>query len=56
MLKDPDILAALQNPKMMAIFQDIMSNPGNITKYMGDPEFMNLYSKLTAKMGAQGGM
>lgn len=49
-LKDPEIAAAMQNPKIMAIFQDVMKNPANMTKYMSDPEFMNLYNKLMSKM------
>ena len=53
-LNDPEILAALQNPKMMGIFQDIMQNPGNVSKYMNDPDFMNVYSKLMSKFGNQG--
>ena len=49
-LKDPEVAAAMQNPKMVGIFQDIMKNPGNINKYMSDPDFMNLYSKIMSKM------
>ena len=49
-LKDPEIAAAMQNPKMVGIFQDIMKNPGNLNKYMSDPDFMNLYSKIMSKM------
>ena len=55
-LNDPEIAAALQNPKIMNILQDIMSNPGNITKYMSDPDFMNVYTKLMAKMQPNAGM
>ena len=49
-LKDPEVATAMQNPKMVGIFQDIMKNPGNINKYMSDPDFMNLYSKIMSKM------
>ena len=50
LFKDPEVAAAMQNPKMMAILQDIMKNPGNVSKYMGDPDFMTLYSKILSKM------
>ena len=48
--KDPEVAAAMQNPRMMTILQDIMQNPANASKYMGDPDFMKLYSKIMSKM------
>ena len=47
---DPEVAAAMQNPRMVTIMQDIMQNPGNAAKYMGDPDFMKLYSKILSKM------
>lgn len=55
LLSDPDLMAALQNPKMAGAMQDIMSNPGNISKYASDPEVMGLVQKLMGKMGGAGG-
>ena len=41
LFSDPDIAAALQNPKMMAVFADVQQNPANLMKYTGDPEVMS---------------
>lgn len=55
LLQDPDLMAALQNPKMAQAMQEIMSNPANMAKYQNDPEIMALVQKLMAKMGGAGG-
>lgn len=39
---------------MMAAFQDILTNPGNMAKYKDDPDIAEAISKLTRKFG--GGM
>jgi len=54
-MSDPELMAAFSNPKMMAAMQDIMSNPGNISKYQSDPEIMNLMNKVMGSMGGMGG-
>lgn len=65
-MSDPEIVAALQNPKVQTAFQELMSGPGgpmgllsNPTKLqelMGDPEVGPILQKLVSKMGAMGGM
>lgn len=40
--------------QMMAAFQDILTNPGNMAKYKDDPEVADAISKLMRKFG--GGM
>ncbi|CDJ36677.1 58 kDa phosphoprotein, putative [Eimeria mitis] len=40
--------------EMMAAFQDILTNPGNMAKYKDDPDVAEAISKLTRKFG--GGM
>lgn len=54
LMSDPDLMAAMSNPKVMAAMQDLMANPGNISKYENDPEMMALMQKLQAKMGGGG--
>ena len=39
---------------MAAAFKDIMSNPGNIMKYQGNPKVMALLQKMAGKMGGGG--
>ena len=34
-----------QDPEVMQAFMDIQTNPGNITKHMGNPKVMALLSK-----------
>nr|CEL67462.1 TPA: Cs1 protein, related [Neospora caninum Liverpool] len=53
-LNDPELKKLFENPKMMAAFQDIMSNPSSISKYASDPEVMAALGSLTSKFG--GGM
>ena len=36
---------------MMAAFQDILTNPGNIPKYKDDPDILEAMSKLSQKFG-----
>merc|ERR1711879_1074776 len=56
-MDDPEILAALQNPKVAAALQGAMSggmNPAKIMELMGDPEVGPVLQKIMAKFG--GGM
>lgn len=48
-----DFLNAFKDPEVAAAMQDILQNPSNISKYMGNPKIMNLLSKVS---GAAGGM
>merc|ERR1719158_564298 len=54
LMSDPDLQAAMGNPKVMAAMQDVMKNPGNIGKYQNDPETMGHLMKIMQKFG--GGM
>merc|ERR1719375_1311703 len=57
LMSDPELMKAFSNPKIMAAMQDIMSNPGNISKYQSDPEIMALMQKVMQSMGgSMGGM
>lgn len=53
---DAETAAAMQNPKVMAAFQEMMSggapDPTKIMKYMSDPEVGPVLQKLMSKMGA----
>lgn len=42
----------LQDPEVMAAFQDVAQNPANISKYQNNPKIMALVTKLSAKFGA----
>ena len=63
-MSDPEIMAAMQNPKMMQVFMEMQTQgPMAIMKYQNDPEVMNLIMKIQgamggggAGMGAMGGM
>jgi suppressor of tumorigenicity protein 13 len=46
LMSDPELLAAMQQPKIMAAFADIQQDPNNLMKYMSDPEVMGLVMKL----------
>ena len=41
MMNDPDVMAAMSNPKVMAAFQEMMAggapNPAKMMQYMQDP-------------------
>lgn len=57
LMSDPELMKAFSNPKIMAAMQDIMSNPGNVSKYQSDPEIMALMQKVMSSMGgSMGGM
>uniref|UniRef100_A0A7I4YDW0 STI1 domain-containing protein n=1 Tax=Haemonchus contortus TaxID=6289 RepID=A0A7I4YDW0_HAECO len=51
-LGDPEIGEAMKDPEVMAAFMDIMQNPQNLMKHMGNQKVM----KLIAKMKDMGGM
>merc|ERR1719245_2403225 len=56
LLNDPELMASMTDPEVAAAFKDIMSNPGNIMKYQGNPKVMALLQKMAGKMGGGGGM
>ena len=52
---DPELLAALKNdPTLIGKLMEIMQNPANMMKHMGDPNVQKLLAKLGNKMGAAG--
>lgn len=54
-MSDPDIQAAMSNPKVLAALQEIMTNPAAMAKYQNDPEVMGAFTKLQSKFGGMGG-
>jgi suppressor of tumorigenicity protein 13 len=60
LLSDPELMAELQNPKVMEAFQELMSGPGGpmglmsnpqkLQELMSDPEVGPVLQKLMAKM------
>lgn len=66
LLSDPELMAAMQKPKVQAAFQELMSGPGGpmglmsnpakLQEMMSDPEVGPVLSKLMAKLGGGAGM
>lgn len=66
MMNDPEIKKAMENPKVVAAFQEIMSapggpmgllsNPGKLQELMGDPEVGPALNLMMKKMMGGGGM
>ncbi|TRY54942.1 hypothetical protein DNTS_020705 [Danionella cerebrum] len=52
LFNDPEVLMAMQDPDVMAAFQDVAQNPANIAKYQSNPKIMALINKLSSKFGA----
>eukprot|EP00274_Cyanoptyche_gloeocystis_P004648 CAMPEP_0196656596 /NCGR_PEP_ID=MMETSP1086-20130531/18683_1 /TAXON_ID=77921 /ORGANISM="Cyanoptyche gloeocystis , Strain SAG4.97" /LENGTH=419 /DNA_ID=CAMNT_0041989419 /DNA_START=71 /DNA_END=1330 /DNA_ORIENTATION=+ len=55
LMQDPQILTAIQNPKVMAAVQAIMTDPSKIALYRSDPEVGPVLSKLMDTFGAGAG-
>eukprot|EP00977_Amphora_coffeiformis_P018184 scaffold6271_cov171-Amphora_coffeaeformis.AAC.10 len=65
MMNDPEFLAGMQNPKIQAAFQELMSGPGGpmglmqnpakLQELMADPEVGPFLQKLMGKFGGMGG-
>ena len=65
LLSDPELAAAMQNPKVVAAFSELMSGPGGpmgllsnpqkLQELMSDPEVGPVLQKLLAKFGGMGG-
>jgi len=50
-LEDPEIKAMIdENPRFGAAVEDVMSNPMNFMKYLGDPEMSPLIQKAMGKL------
>jgi len=67
LMSDPELAAGMSNPKVMAAFQGLvsepggigglMANPGKLQELMSDPDVGPFLKKLMAKLGpAMGGM
>lgn len=56
LMSDPEIAAAMSNPKLMQVFMEVQQNPGALMKYKDDPEVMGLVMKIQGAMGGGGGM
>lgn len=64
LFSDPDLMTAMQNPKVQAAFQELMSGPGGPTglmsnpaklqEMMSDPEVGPVMQKLMSKLSAGG--
>ena len=50
MMQDPEMMAAMSNPKVMQAMQQCMGNPMAMMQYMDDPEVGPVLQKLMAKM------
>ena len=55
MMNDPEIMAAMMNPKVMQVLQQAQTNPGALIAAMNDPEVGPLLNKIVAKMGGSMG-
>jgi suppressor of tumorigenicity protein 13 len=65
LMSDPELAAAMQNPKVVAAFSELMSGPGGpmglmsnpakLQELMMDPEVGPVLQKLMAKFGGMGG-
>ncbi len=44
-------LPLLQDPEVRNAFQDVQTNPSNISKYQSNPKIQKVLEKLSAKFG-----
>lgn len=57
LFSDPELAAAMQNPKVMAGLTSLMSNPGKMPELLADPEVGPIMQKIMTKLGPMmGGM
>lgn len=47
-------LFSLQDPEVMAAFQDVSKNPANMSKYENNPKIKKVIEKLQTKFGKAG--
>jgi len=50
-MKDPEFLAAMQDPEVLPILSEISSDPTKIEKYKDHPKLGHLISKFTSTFG-----
>lgn len=48
-MNDPELLQTFTNPDVLDALKDVKENPTNIEKYLGDPEVMGVYAKMSAR-------
>ena len=51
--RDPELMAAFQDPEVVNKLSECMSNPGKIMELMGDPKLGPIIAKLMGKFGQQ---
>mmetsp|Transcript_35476 Transcript_35476/g.67980 ORF Transcript_35476/g.67980 Transcript_35476/m.67980 type:complete len:384 (-) Transcript_35476:358-1509(-) len=57
LMGDPELQAAMMNPKVMAAMQECMSDPSKIMQYQSDPDIQKVIMKLMGMgLGGMGGM
>ena len=61
LMSDPELVSAMQNPKVMEAFSGLMTgggmpDPARMQELMSDPEVGPVMQKLMAKFGGMGGM
>ncbi|CAB3402826.1 unnamed protein product [Caenorhabditis bovis] len=54
LFNDPEITEALKDPEVLPALMDIMKNPANLMKYVGNPKVAALLAKMQAKGGMPG--
>jgi len=56
LLSDPEIMMAMQNPKVLKVLQEMMAgggmpDPSKVQQYMADPDVGPVFQKLLSKFG-----
>jgi len=51
MFSDPEMMALFQDQEVMTAYMDIMKNPANMAKHMGNPKVMKLMQKMQGMAG-----
>lgn len=54
LFSDPELMAAMSNPRVMQAMQAMMTNPGAFMQYQNDPEVGPVLMKLMGKLGGGG--
>jgi len=56
LLSDPEVQEAFKDPTVVSAFSDIMANPLNLQKHLGNPKVLALMQKIYAKQGGASGI
>lgn len=46
LMGEPEVMAMMQKPNVMAAVMDLQKDPANLSKYMNDPEVMQFMMKM----------